>query len=137
MNTGEKRPVKIAFPFDLYFKQLFSVDTYVKFINPFGFWRRYKINHLETCSELDIVEHLEQCYQLKWRLTKLSNARPNEDYTDTSNNSLLKQAELNTIYISQPKIGLKYRGVSYYTRDVLSINTKAIAKDALAYPQVS
>ncbi|MDJ0569853.1 MAG: hypothetical protein QNJ53_12500 [Pleurocapsa sp. MO_192.B19] len=66
MTTTEKRPTKISFPFGLYLRQLFSADTYVRFINPFSFWRRYRINHLETCGELDTVEYLERCHQIKW-----------------------------------------------------------------------
>ena len=129
MNTGEKRLVKISFPWNLYFKQLFSADTYVKFINPFSFWRRYRINHLETCKELNTVERLEDCYRLKRQLPKLTNAKQSRNYTDSLNNTLLEQTELNTIYISQPKIWLKYRGVSYYIRDVQRINLQSIALD--------
>lgn len=133
MNTEKKRLVRISFPFELYFKQLFSADTYVRFINPFSFWRRYRINHLEICSELNIVEHLEHSYRLKWQLPRLTNPKQSKDYTDSLDNSLLKQTELNTIYISQPNIRLKYRGVSYYTRDVLSMNVKAIEMPATSF----
>ena len=120
MCTGRKRLIKISFPFSLYSKQLFSTDPYVKFINPFSFWRRYRINHLETCRELDTVQYLESCRKLDSQVAKLTKIGLDRDYTDTSENSLFKQAESNTIYISQPRIKLKYRGVTYYTKDTLN-----------------
>ena len=120
MCTGRKRLTKISFPFSLYSKQLFSTDPYVKFINPFSFWRRYRINHLETCRELDTVQYLESCRKLDSQVAKLTKIGLYRDYTDTSENSLFKQAESNTIYISQPRIKLKYRGITYYTKDTLN-----------------
>ena len=120
MCTGRKRLTKISFPFSLYSKQLFSTDPYVKFINPFSFWRRYRINHLETCRELDTVQYLESCRKLDPQVAKLTKIGLDRDYTNTSENSLFKQAESNTIYISQPRIKLKYRGVTYYTKDTLN-----------------
>ena len=129
MNAGEKLPIKIAFPFSLYLKQLFSTDPYVRYINPFSFWRRYKINHLETCHELNTVQYLKRCYQLDSQLAKSTKILLDRGYVDTLTNSLLKQAEFNTIYISQPWIELKYRGVSYYSKDVFSININLIEID--------
>lgn len=64
MNVPEKRLTKISFPLALYLKQLFFADIYVRFINPFNFWRRYKIAILETCRQLDTVKYLEHCYKL-------------------------------------------------------------------------
>ena len=129
MNTGDKQAAKIGFPFGLYLKQLFSADTYVRYINPFSFWRRYRINYLETCYELNTVQHLEHCYQLDCRVTKHTKIALDRKYTDTPTDSLIRQAELNTIYISKPLIKLKYRGVSYYTRDILNIDIKAVKID--------
>lgn len=125
----EKYPIKIGFPFSLYLKQLFSTDAYVRHINPFSFWHRYKIDRLETCYELNTVQYLERCHQLDWQLavpTKIGSDR----YIDPGN-SLIQQAKLNTIYVSQPLIELKYRGVSYYTRDILSININVVKSNSL------
>ncbi len=123
MNTKETRPVKISFPISLYFKQLFSHDTYVRFINPFGFWRRYRIQHLETCHELDIVEYLERCHQLKWQASKAINCG-NTKFTEIflSSHFPVQQLPPNAILIIQPSIKLKYRGVTYQTKKILSIN---------------
>ncbi len=129
MNIEEKRLVKISFPFGQYFQQLFAADTYVRFINPFSFWRRYKIEHLETCRELNTVQYFENCHQLDWQSSRATNIRINGDYTGTLNDILTKQSELNRIYISQPSIKLEYRGVSYYAKDVLSMNISVVQID--------
>ena len=118
MNTGEKLPTKIRFPFSLYLQQLFSTDVYVRFINPVKFWRKYKINHLETCCELDTVRHLELCLQLDWQYPRLLNFNRNTDYINISTHALVKQAESNTIIISQPTVQLKHRGVIYHMPDI-------------------
>ena len=129
MNAGEKRAIKIGFPFGLYLKQLFSTDTYVRYINPFSFWRRYKIDYLKTCHELDTVQYLENCLQLDYQVRKQTNIDLGIDYTDVSMNSLLRQAQLNTIYISQPLIKLKYRGVSYCIRDISNVEIHIVEID--------
>jgi|GEM_PF-3031657 len=129
MNTGERRAIKIGFPFGLYLRQLFSADTYVRYINPFSFWHRYKINHLETCHELDTVEYLENCRRLNCQVVKHTNIGSDIDYADTSMDSLLRQTRSNTIYISQPVIKLKYRGVSYYAKDISDVDIRVVAID--------
>ena len=129
MNAGEKLPIKIGFPFGLYLKQLFSANTYVRYINPFSFWRRYRINHLESCCDLNTVRHLERCYQLDLPEAKPTKIWSDRECIDVLIYSILQQAELNTIYISQPPIELKYRGVSYYTRDVVNININIVEID--------
>ena len=129
MNAEEKRAIKISFPFGLYFKQLFSTYTYAKDINPFSFWRRYKIDRLEACHELNTVRHLENCLQLDYQAIKHTNIGSAIDYTDASMYSLLPQARSNTIYISQPRIELKYRGVSYFVRDISNIDVHVIKID--------
>lgn len=129
MNTGEKRAVKIGFPFGLYLKQLFSADTYVRYINPFSFWHRYKIDHLKTCHELDTVKYLENCRQLDCQVVKHTNIGSDIDYAEASMDSLLRQTQSNTIYISQPRIKLKYRGVSYYTRNILDVDIHVVEID--------
>ena len=132
MNTEKKRLTKISFPFSLYLKQLFAADTYVRFINPFNFWQRYRINHLERCRELDIVQYFESCRKLSFQGVKYTEIGLNRDCTDTSANSSSKQTELNTIYIRQPLIELKYRGVSYYIKDTLNTNINAVKIDPSA-----
>ena len=129
MNTGEKRAIKIGFPFSLYFKQLFSADTYARYINPFSFWHRYKIDHLKACHELDTVKYLENCRQLDYQAIKHTNVSSDIDYTNASMDSLVRQARSNTIYISQPRIELKYRGVSYFIRDISNIDVHVVKID--------
>ena len=129
MNTGEKRAIKIGFPFGLYLKQLFSADTYVRYVNPFSFWHRYKIDRLKACYEMDTVEYLENCRRLDYQVVKHTNIGSDIDYTDASMDSLLRQTQLNTIYISQPLIKLKYRGVSYYTKNIPNIYIHVVGID--------
>lgn len=130
MTTINKRATKISFPFGLYFKQLFATDTYVKFINPFNFWRKYKINHLETCREFNLVKYLERCYRREWRSPKLSNFKINKNSTaiSTYNHFLFKPAP-NTTLIFQPSTKLKYRGVTYYTKETLIVNINNVQLD--------
>lgn len=85
MNIGEKGAIKIGFPFGLYLKQLFSADTYVRYINPFNFWRRYRIDHLETCRELSTVKHLESCHKLDCQVARYTNIALDRDNTDIPN----------------------------------------------------
>ncbi len=115
MNKRQTRAIKISFPFGLYFEQLFSHDTYVKFINPFNFWRKYRIEHLESCRELNTVRYLENCHQLEWQPLKLPNSsigNSSQKLTDTSN----------AIFVFEPGIELKYRGVTYRTQKIVSVN---------------
>ena len=129
MNAGEKRAIKIGFPFGLYLKQLFSTDPYVRYINPFSFWRRYRINRLEACHELNIVKHLENCLQLDCQVAIHTNIGFDIDYMSAAMYSLLLQARSNTIYISQPRIELKYRGVSYFIEDISNIDVHVVEID--------
>jgi hypothetical protein len=127
MTTQQKTATKISFPFGLYLQQLFSADVYVRFINPFGFWRRYRINHLETCQELDTVEYLERCYHLKWRSPSYFDYLYHQtSYGDTQTSahkhSLLAPTTPKIIFIVQPSIQLKYRGVTYNTTKILGVN---------------
>ncbi|MEL6580884.1 MAG: hypothetical protein AAFQ14_14135 [Cyanobacteria bacterium J06621_12] len=129
MNTRERRATKIGFPIGLYLRQLFSAHTYVRYINPFSFWYRYKIDHLKACYEIDTVEYLENCRRLDCQAVKHTSIGSNIDYADVSMGSLLQQTQLNTIYISQPLIKLRYRGVSYYTKDILNADIHVVAID--------
>jgi hypothetical protein len=127
MNTRETRPVKISFPFRLYFEQLFSHDTYVRFINPFSFWRQYRIKHLESCRELNTVQYLESCHQLEWQSWKLPHSGINENSLKISTLSTsFEQKTSNTIFVLQPTIELKYRGVTYRTRKIVSVNISSV-----------
>lgn len=126
MCIEEKRLIKFSFPFSLYFKQLFSDNTYVRFINPFSFWRRYRVSHLETCRELNTVQYLESCYRAEWHSAKALKLEKNTDYKDTLTNNPIGRGKSNTIHIFQPRIKLKYRGVSYYIQNALSIDIKTI-----------
>lgn len=132
MNTEEKRLIKINFPLALYFKQLFAADTYVRYINPFSFWRKYKINHLETCCELDTIKYLERCYRLQERSPRLSNINKNAEYINNLVCAPYKQTDLNTIYISRPIVLLKYCGVTYLIQDIYNISISCAKIDPLA-----
>jgi hypothetical protein len=127
MNTRETRLVKISFPFRLYFEQLFSHDTYVRFINPFSFWRQYRIKHLESCRELNTVKYLESCHQLEWQSWKLPHSGINENSRKISTLSTsFEQKTSNTIFVLEPSIELKYRGVTYRTRKIVSVNISSV-----------
>ena len=65
MAIREKHQFKVNFPLIEYFEQLFASESYVRFVNPFQFWRRYRINYLEVCWSHNLVQHLERCYQLE------------------------------------------------------------------------
>ena len=128
--------IKFGFPWNLYFRQLFATDAYVRFINPFNFWRRYKIEHLETCSELDLVEHLERCYQKKCPQTKsdvfgtaIANRQIDLDYKNYRND-IQKPRLSKTFFIVQSSENLKYRGVEYQKPKIVGIYFNCIASDS-------
>lgn len=124
MNTKEARQIKVNFPFSLYFQQLFTQDTYVRFINPFSFWHRYRINFLETCCELNAVEHLESCYNLEWRSSKSISYSNNQSFAEISDSSQVtaQQISLHKIIVVIPSVELKYRGVDCCKQETLSIS---------------
>ena len=130
MKTQEKQKIKINFPLSQYFQQLFASDIYVKFINPFSFWHRYRINHLEACWEINIVQDLERCHQIEWQPVgsyqddKLSkNLSKTGKYRGVS----WQKTPRNTIFISQPSFELKYRGVTYRTSGIAAVNLGKVA----------
>ena len=114
---------KVNFPFLLYFKQLFAANAniYVKFINPFSFWRRYKIEHLEKCRDFDIIQHLENCYQVELLSKKFPNCQ-----SVTKQNISGVELSPNKILISQPNLQLKYRGVAYHTNRIVAVDANQI-----------
>jgi HSP20 family protein len=124
MNTKEARQIKVKFPFSLYFKQLFAQDIYVRFINPFSFWRRHRINHLETCCALNTVQYLENCYHLERRSSKSIGYRNNQNYKEISSYGQVpaQQISLHKIIVVIPSVELKYRGVDYCKKETSSIN---------------
>lgn len=124
MNTKEASQIKVNFPFSLYFKQLFAQDTYVRFVNPFSFWRRYRIDFLETCCELNTVQHLESCYNLEWQSSKSIGYRNNQSFEEISSSSQVtaQQISLHKIIVVIPSVELKYRGAAYCKKETLSIN---------------
>lgn len=124
MNTKEAIQIKVNFPFSLYFQQLFAQDTYVRFINPFSFWRRYRINFLETCCELNTVEHLESCYNLEWQSSKSIGCRNNQSFEEISDSSQVtaQQISLHKIIVVIPRVELKYHGAACCKQETLSIN---------------
>ena len=119
MNKRETKPNQRKF-LRLYFKQLFYRNIYVRYINPFSFWRRYRINHLETCCQQDRVQYLERCYQLKRSPEPVSQRKEVNCESEIS----FKQSSLNTTLIVRPITKLKYRSIIYQTRKfiVISVN---------------
>ena len=152
MTIREEQKIKVNFPISQYFQQLFSPDLYVKFINPLSFWRRYRINHLETCWAIDIVQHLERCRQIEWQPARSRSAslrgasllrsprsasaslrsqrdtEPIKNFTEigTYRGVPWEKTPQNTILISQPSMKLKYRGVTYRTSNIVAVNTNKI-----------
>jgi hypothetical protein len=124
MDAKEARQIKVSFPFNLYFKQLFAQDTYVRFINPFSFWRRHRINHLETCCELNTVQYLESCYNLKWRSSKSIGERNNQRSKEIPSYGQVpaQQISLHKIIVVIPSVELKYRSVDFCKQETPSRN---------------
>jgi hypothetical protein len=124
MDAKEARQIKINFPFNLYFKQLFAPDTYVRFINPFSFWRRHRINHLETCCELNTVQYLEKCYHLERRFSKSIGERNNQSLKEIPSYGQVptQQISLHKIIVVIPRVELKYRSVDFCKQETLNIN---------------
>lgn len=131
MATRPTKPTTISFPWNLYLRQLFSPDTYVKFINPFNFWRRYRIDHLETCRERDIIQHLERCYHKQARTPKSSRIPKDQQAKETDDLDRLSPAQPSPqiLLVVRPKIKLKYRGVAYDFREVVGIQIANTAID--------
>ena len=136
MATRPSKPTTISFPWRLYWQQLFSPNVYVKFISPFNFWRRYKIDHLETCRERDIIGHLQRCYHQQARMPKSSHTAKDSQIAENDSLGHLSpvQPSPQILLIVRPKIKLKYRGVAYDLKEVMGIQ---IAKASVAPPLVT
>ena len=104
--------MKFSIPWRFYFQQLFAEDTYIRFINPFNFWHKHKIKHLEKCSELDLIEHLERCYQKKCPQAKTITRRIKPNYrVPVDDLNFSKPILFDRLFIVQFSENLKYRGI--------------------------
>ena len=129
MKTKEKQPIKLHFPFDLYFQQLFARDTYVKFINPFSFWRRYRINHLETCWEIKTFQRLASFHQIALPPDcSPPNDRPIQNSTQAGiyRGVPWQKTPQQKILVAQPGIKLTYRGITYSKSRIVAINANQV-----------
>lgn len=130
MKPKEKQKIKISFPLGLYFQQLFCPKTYVKLIDPFSFWRRYRINHLEACWDFNMVRYLERCRQIEWQPTRQQqnnkSVKKCNEIGGTNIGLPWEKTPQNTILISQPSMKLKYRGVTYLTNPIVAVNTNQV-----------
>ena len=128
MKTKEEQKIKISFPLGLYLQQLFCPDIYVKFINPFKFWRRYRINHLEACWEINTVRYLERCRKIEWQPARQQqNNKPIKNFTEIDTyRCFWENTPHNLILISQPSMKLKYRGVTYLTNRIVAVNASKV-----------
>ncbi|MGB5710673.1 MAG: hypothetical protein WBM44_07155 [Waterburya sp.] len=61
---------------------------------------------------------------MEWRSAKLLNSRETKNFTERSAFTCLsvKQAVPNQILIFQPSFKLKYRDVTYHTKEILCVN---------------
>lgn len=119
--------IKFSFPWRLYFRQLFAAHTYVRFIDPFNFWRRYRIKHLEQCSELNPIEHLECCYQKKCPPRKTRNCKTQSNHRAYSEKLNSPEPIYKQIFIVQSSENFKYRGVEYQKPKIVGIYFDRIA----------
>ena len=113
--------VKFSFPWSLYFQQLFAADTYVRLINPFNFWYKYRIKHLERCSELDLIGHLERCSQKKYRQAKTRNCKVEPKYRVYADKLNSLEPIQKQIFVVQSSENLKYRGTEYQKPKIVGI----------------
>lgn len=131
MNIRHETKIKFDFPLGLYFQQLFDANAYVKFFNPYNFWRSYRIQHLETCWEFNTVKYLEDCYQIEWKPEKSATIKPVEISTKTDSYKILpwEKTPRNTILMVQPPMELKYRGITYTTSRIVAVDVNHIKGD--------
>ncbi len=129
MTIRGAQKIKVNFPINQYLQQLFCSDTYVKFINPFSFWRRYRINHLDNCWAINIVEYLERCRKIEWQpVRQHQDNEPIKNFIATGRYRSVpwEKTQQNTILIAQPILELKYRGVTYRTSGIVAVNANKV-----------
>lgn len=121
--------MQIGFPLGLYFQQLFATDIYVRFINPWRFWHRYKIDHLENCREFNTVRYLESCHQIEDRPQKLEDPRSFDNCGEIilENKPNRRNDESKITFIIRPGSELKYRGIAYHNHKIIAIEQDRIA----------
>lgn len=125
MKVREEGKISIKFPIQKYFNQIFSNSAYVTIINPFKFWRRYRIEHLESCYQYNLVRFLECCRRKECQPDK-PNQENNSICSVKYRNLPFNQQNQNVILISQPNFELKYRGVSYRSNSIYMSNQTGI-----------
>ena len=130
MKTRVGQKIKIRFPLNLYFQQLVGHDTDVKRINPFSFWRKYRMNYLETCWAINVVQYLECCLQIECQPVHFQQDNKfctKSSQTITYRGVCWQKTFENKILVAQPSFELKYRGVTYRTRGIVAINANQAA----------
>ena len=125
MKVKEEGKTTIKFPIQKYFQQIFSNSAYVTIINPFKFWRRYRIEHLESCYEYNLILFLDRCLR-KERQPVKQNQENNSTSSREDRSLSFNQQNPNVILISQPNYELKYRGVSYRSHSIYMSNRTGI-----------
>ncbi len=125
MKAREEGKTAIKFPMQKYFRQIFSNSTCVTIVNPFEFWRIYKIEHLESCYQYDLVRFLERCRRKKKQPAK-SNQENNSIWSRENRGLPSNQQDQNVNLISQPNYELKYRGVSYRSNSTYIFNQTGV-----------
>lgn len=132
MNIKEGRKTTIKFPIQKYFKQIVPSFDYVTFINPFKFWHRYKIDHLEICYEYNLILFLERCLKTEHQ-SVTQNSENNSISWEKDRGLSSNQQNHNAISISQPNYELKYRGVNYRSNSTYLLNQTTAACKVVKY----
>ena len=125
MKVREEGTTTTKFPVRKYFRQIFSNSSYVTIINPFKFWRKYRVEHLENCYEYNLTLLLERC-QKKECLSSKPDWENDSVWWKKCRTLPFEQQNRNAIVISQPNYELKYRGVSYCANSIYISNQTGI-----------
>ena len=122
-ETKVAQKTKIIFPLRAYLKQLLATNIYVKFLNPWRFWRKCRIEHLETCLKFDEISYLEDCYQLDFLSNRFGESQTlkSDRKTTAKQNGSNQNLSSNIILISQPSFELKYRGITYHKHKIVAV----------------
>lgn len=125
MKVREEGKTAIKFPVGKYFRQIFSNSAYVTIINPFKFWRKYRVERLESCYEYSLTLLLERCQKKECLPSKFD--RENDSvWWEKCRTLPFEQQNRNAIIISQPNYELKYRGVGYCANSIYISNQTGI-----------